>query len=49
MALRETSIIFAILLGVIFLKETFTVPKLLGTALTLIGIIFLRFDLFNTF
>ncbi|PQM68274.1 MAG: hypothetical protein CML70_06655, partial [Rhodobacterales bacterium] len=44
MALRETSIVFAILLGVLFLNEKITKPKLLGTGLTLIGVIILRLE-----
>ena len=44
MALRETSIIFAILLGVLFLNEKITKPKLFGTGLTLIGVIILRLE-----
>ncbi len=45
MALRETSIIFAILLGVLFLNEKITTPKLFGTGLTLIGVVILRLDI----
>lgn len=41
-ALRETSIIFALLLGVWFLKEPLSLNKLLATFLTLVGASFLR-------
>ncbi|MCV6545923.1 MAG: DMT family transporter [Cohaesibacter sp.] len=41
-ALRETSIIFALLIGVFFLNERFDFGKFLSTALTLIGAILLR-------
>ncbi len=37
-ALRETSIIFALLLGVSVLKEGFNPTKVLATALTSLGI-----------
>ena len=45
MALRETSIIFALLLGIFFLKEKITYSKLIGTALTVFGIIILRLQI----
>ena len=45
MALRETSIIFALLLGIFFLKEKITCSKLVGTGLTLLGIIILRLQI----
>ena len=45
MALRETSIIFALLLGIFFLKEKITYSKLVGTGLTLLGIIILRLQI----
>ena len=42
-ALRETSIIFALLIGVFFLKEKLDLAKLFSTALTLSGAILLRY------
>jgi drug/metabolite transporter (DMT)-like permease len=42
-ALRETSIIFALLLGVFVLKERIDLLKLLATMLTVLGIVLLRF------
>tara|TARA_B100000287_G_C20601140_1_gene768135 strand:- start:340 stop:1176 length:837 start_codon:yes stop_codon:yes gene_type:complete len=42
MAIRETSIIFAFIIGIIFLKEKLTTAKLLGTLITVSGIIVLR-------
>ena len=42
-ALRETSIIFALLIGVFFLKERLDLAKLVSTALTLAGAAMLRF------
>ncbi len=42
-ALRETSIIFALLLGVFFLKERLDLAKVLSTVVTLSGAILLRF------
>ncbi len=41
-ALRETSIIFAMLLGVFVLKERLDLAKVLSTALTLLGMALLR-------
>jgi uncharacterized membrane protein len=41
-ALRETSIIFAMLLGVFVLKERLDLAKVLSTALTLLGMAVLR-------
>lgn len=41
-ALRETSIVFALLIGVIFLKERLNLVKLLSTAITLSGAVLLR-------
>ena len=41
-ALRETSTIFALLIGIVFLKERFTVWKLLATLLVLTGVVLLR-------
>ncbi len=43
-ALRETSIIFALLIGVVFLKERLDLIKLLSTVMTLSGAILLRFS-----
>jgi drug/metabolite transporter (DMT)-like permease len=42
-ALRETSIIFALLIGVFFLKERLDLMKVLSTMFTLIGAILLCF------
>ena len=42
-ALRETSIIFALLIGVFFLKEKLNLTKLLSTFVTLVGAALLRF------
>jgi drug/metabolite transporter (DMT)-like permease len=42
-ALRETSIIFALLIGVFFLKERLDLMKVLSTMTTLLGAILLRF------
>ena len=42
-ALRETSIIFALLIGVFFLKERLNLVKLLSTTTTLVGAVLLRF------
>ncbi len=41
-ALRETSIIFALLIGVVFLKEKLNLAKVISTAVTLSGAILLR-------
>ena len=41
-ALRETSVLFAVLLGVWFLKEVFTTRRLIGTAVILVGVMALR-------
>lgn len=41
-ALRETSIIFALLIGVVFLKEKLNLAKVVSTAVTLSGAILLR-------
>lgn len=43
-ALRETSIIFALLIGVFFLKERLDLIKLVSTVMTLSGAILLRFS-----
>ena len=42
-ALRETSIIFALLIGVFFLKEKLDLAKVISTMTTLIGVIILRY------
>lgn len=42
-ALRETSIVFALLIGVFFLKERLSLAKLFSTFVTLIGAAMLRF------
>ncbi len=42
-ALRETSIIFALLIGVFFLKERLNLIKVFATFMTLIGVALLRF------
>jgi uncharacterized membrane protein len=41
-ALRETSVLFAVLLGAMFLKEAFTVQRAVGTAAILAGVMALR-------
>lgn len=43
-ALRETSIIFALLIGVFFLKERLDLAKLVSVAVTMAGAIILRFS-----
>ena len=42
-ALRETSIVFALLIGVFFLKEKLNLAKVFSTFVTLLGAILLRF------
>lgn len=42
-ALRETSIIFALLIGVFFLKEKLDLAKVFATLVTLLGAVLLRF------
>ena len=42
-ALRETSVLFAALLGTWFLKESFTVRRAIGTATIVAGVMALRF------
>jgi drug/metabolite transporter (DMT)-like permease len=42
-ALREVSIIFALLIGVFFLGEKLNLAKVFSTAVTLLGVILLRF------
>ena len=41
-ALRETSIVFALLIGVFFLKERLDLAKVVSTMMTLTGAILLR-------
>ena len=41
-ALRETSVLFAALLGVWFLKEVFNVRRAIGTAAIVAGVMALR-------
>jgi drug/metabolite transporter (DMT)-like permease len=41
-ALRETSVLFAVLLGVWFLKEAFTFKRVIGAAVIVAGIMALR-------
>ncbi len=41
-ALRETAVLFAALIGVIFLKEIFTLRRLVGTAAIVCGVMALR-------
>ncbi len=43
-ALRETSIVFALLIGVVILKEKLSLAKVLSTFVTLAGAILLRFS-----
>ena len=42
-ALRETSIIFALLIGIIFLKEKFTLLKVIATFVIFFGVALLKF------
>ena len=42
-ALRETSIVFALLFGVFFLKERLDLAKVFSTFMTLLGAALLRF------
>jgi len=42
-ALRETSTVFALFIGVLFLKERLTAGKVVATLLTLSGVLLLRF------
>lgn len=42
-ALRETSIVFALLIGVFFLKEPLNLLKVFSTMTTLLGAILLRY------
>lgn len=43
-ALRETSIVFALLLGVFFLKERLDLMKVFATGLTILGVFMLRIN-----
>ena len=43
-ALRETSIVFALLIGVFFLKEKLDLAKVFSTMVTLLGAALLRFS-----
>jgi drug/metabolite transporter (DMT)-like permease len=43
-ALRETSIVFALLIGVFFLKERLNLVKLISAMLTMLGALMLRFS-----
>jgi len=43
-ALRETSIVFALLIGVFFLKERLDLAKVFSTMITLLGAVLLRFS-----
>jgi drug/metabolite transporter (DMT)-like permease len=43
-ALRETSIVFALLIGVFFLKERLNLVKLVSAMLTMLGALMLRFS-----
>ncbi len=43
-ALRETSIVFALLMGIFFLKEPLNLIKVCSTFLTLLGTVLLRFS-----
>ena len=42
-ALRETSTIFALFIGVLFLKERLSAGKVVATVLTACGVLLLRF------
>ena len=41
-ALRETSIVFAVLFGVVFLKERLNVARVAATFATLLGVVLLK-------
>ena len=41
-ALRETSVLFAALMGTWFLKEAFTVQRAVGTGIIVAGVIAMR-------
>jgi uncharacterized membrane protein len=42
-ALRETSIVFALLIGIFFLKEKFTFLKGIATFIIFFGVVLLKF------
>ncbi len=42
-ALRETSVLFAALIGAVWLRERFALQRVLGTAAVLAGVMTLRF------
>ena len=42
-ALRETSVIIALLIGTIFLKEKFTIYKALSILIIFLGVVLLKF------
>ena len=44
-ALRETSVLFAAIIGTVFLKEKFGVRRIFSAVLILIGILFMQLDL----
>jgi len=41
-ALRETSVLFAALIGTVFLKERFSLPRFVGAASVVLGIAALK-------
>ena len=41
-ALRETSIVFALVIGAVFLKEKVDLPRIAATFVTLSGVLLLR-------
>ncbi len=41
-AVRETSMVFAVLIGVVFLNERLNLARLASVSLTLIGVVILR-------
>lgn len=43
-ALRETSVVFAVIIGVVFLKERLSLVRLVSVATTLIGTALLKFS-----
>lgn len=43
-ALRETSVVFAVIIGVVFLKERLSLIRLVSLATTLIGTALLKFS-----
>ncbi len=44
-ALRETSIVFAMLIGVVYLKERIDLPRIFATMLTLFGALLLKYTI----